>query len=336
MNTLTLYSQIAPQQWDTLVRNSNVSSWFQTREAYFFFDSLSFIEPFVVAVAEGETLMGLTVGYIQEDGGMLKKRMSRRAIIIGGPLLSKNISEYQLSAMLTAVRQLPVVKKCIYIETRNLNDYSRWRETFEYCGFDYVPHYNFHQDTASMEIINGKLSRTRKRHIHVGLRDGATLGEATTETEVDEFYGILSDLYRHKVKKPLPPREFFQRMLALPSAKILTVNHQGHVIGGMAYIELAKRIGYEWYVCGMDDKYKTLYPSELATYAGLQYAATSGCPRFDFMGAGKPGVSYGVRDFKALFGGELVEHGRYLHLNKPLLYNLGKVAINILERLHRS
>ena len=104
----------------------------------------------------------------------------------------------------------------------------------------------------------------------------------------------------------------------------------------MAYIKLSERVGYEWYVCGMDDKFKTLYPSELATYAGLQYAAKTSCPRFDFMGAGKPGVSYGVRDFKALFGGELVEHGRYLHLNKPLLYKLGKTAIILLEKLHRS
>lgn len=336
MTLLTQYSQIDTSAWERLLKESSVASWFQSNEAYCFLDNLSFMKAFVVAVVEDGTLMGLTVGYIQGDGGMLKKRLSRRAIIIGGPLLSKNITEHQLSAMLSAVRQLPAVKNCIYIETRNLNDFSRWKNVFEDCGFKYVPHYNFHQDTTSIAAINSKLSRTRKRHIHVGLRDGATLGEATTEAEVDEFYGILSDLYRHKVKKPLPPREFFQKMLALPSAKILTVNYQGHVIGGMAYIELSERVGYEWYVCGMDDKYKTLYPSELATYAGLQYAATSGCPRFDFMGAGKPDVSYGVRDFKALFGGELVEHGRYLHLNKTILYNLGKVAINILERLHRS
>lgn len=336
MTLLTQYSQINTFAWEKLLKESPVTSWFQSTEAYCFFDNLSFMEAFVMAVVEGETLMGLTVGYIQGDGGMLKKRMSRRAIIIGGPLLSENITGSQLSAMLIAVRQLPAVKNCIYIETRNLNDYSRWKNTFEECGFEYVPHYNFHQDTTSTETINNKLSRTRKRHIHVGLRDGATLGEATTEAEVDKFYSILSGLYRHKVKKPLPPREFFQKMLALPSAKILTVNYQGRVIGGMAYIELTERVGYEWYVCGLDDKYKTLYPSELATYAGLQHAATSGCPRFDFMGAGKPGVPYGVRNFKALFGGTLVEHGRYLHLNKTILYNLGKVAINILERLHRS
>lgn len=336
MTLLTQFSQMNPTAWDSLLRESPVTSWFQSSESYHFFDSLDFVDAFVVGVSEGDKLLGVTVGYIQADGGWLKQRLSRRAIIVGGPLLSENITDAQLLAMLTAVMQLSSVKRCIYIETRNLNDYTRWRHTFEECGFEYVPHYNFHQDTSSIEVINNKLSRTRKRHIHVGLRDGATLGVATTEEEVAEFYSILAELYRHKVKKPLPPKSLFQKMLLQPSAKILTVNYQGHVIGGMAYMELSNRVGYEWYVCGMDDKYKALYPSELATYAGLQYAANAGCSRFDYMGAGKPGVPYGVRDFKALFGGELVEHGRYLHLNKRLLYKLGKTAINMLEKIHRS
>lgn len=332
MTILTNYNQISHQDWDAISKKATISSWFQTREAYCFFDSLNFMEAFVVAVKEGTELMGITVGYIQRDSGMLKQRFSKRAIIVGGPMLSEGITEAQLSAMLNAVRQLPTVKGCIYIETRNLNDYSYWRKTFEACEFDYVPHYNFHQDTSSMEIVNNKLSRTRKRHIHVGLRDGATIGEATTEEEVDEFYNILSDLYRHKVKKPLPPKEFFQKMLSLPSAKILTVNYRGRIIGGMAYMELSGKVGYEWYVCGMDDTYKTLYPSELATYAGLKYAANNGCSRFDYMGAGKPGVPYGVRDFKALFGGELVEHGRYLHICKPLIYKTGEFIIHLISR----
>ena len=335
MRLLTDISDIDRVQWQTLIDQSSVSSVFQTPEMYDFYSDLGLYDVQVLAIEEDSCLKGLVICLIQSEGSCLKRRLTARAIISGGPLLADDISDAALGMLLEATIQT-LKHRSIYIETRNLNDYSRWKNTFEKCGFEYEPHYNFHQDTTSIEAINSKLSRTRKRHIHVGLRDGATPGEATTEAEVDEFYGILSGLYRHKVKKPLPPREFFQKMLALPSAKILTVNYQDHVIGGMAYIELPGKVGYEWYVCGLDDKYKTLYPSELATYAGLQYATTSGCPRFDFMGAGKPGVPYGVRDFKALFGGVLVEHGRFLHLNKPLLYNLGKTAINILERLHRS
>ena len=331
MKLLTQYAQIDAVAWDRLIAESPVASWFQTREAYCFFDSLSFMEAFVVAVADGEKLTGLVVGYIQGDGGVLKRKLSRRAIIIGGPLLFDEITDGQLSAMLNMLSQ-SLRQRCIYIETRNLNDYSKWRKTFEECGFDYEPHYNFHQDTTSLEIINNKLSRTRKRHVRVGLRDGATLSIAVTDDEANAFYDILSVLYRNKVKKPLPPREFFQKMRQLASAKILLVKCQNRVIGGMAYVALTGRTGYEWYVCGMDETCKNLYPSELATYAGLCQSAAEGCPRFDFMGAGKPGVPYGVRDFKALFGGELVEHGRFLHVNSQLVYRLGKAFVTFQSR----
>lgn len=223
--------------------------------------------------------------------------------------------------------------QCIYIETRNLNDYSPWRECFEKNGFTYQAHLNFHLDTTSTDIVNSNLSRTRKRHIHVGLRDGATLEPASSDKAVGEFYSILLDLYKKKVKKPLPPLEFFQKLHQLPSGKILVVKHNGHVIGGMAYVCLNKKVGYEWYVCGMDETFKNLYPSELATYAGIQATVDRGCPRFDFMGAGKPDVEYGVRNFKALFGGTLVEHGRFLYTCRPLIYNAGKLFLNTISKI---
>ena len=39
-----------------------------------------------------------------------------------------------------------------------------------------------------------------------------------------------------------------------------------------------------------------------------------------------------VRDFKAKFGGELVEHGRFLCVRKPLLYWIGKTGVKLLKR----
>ena len=93
MTLLTQYSQIDSAAWDELLRNSPVASWFQTPEAYRFFDSLSFMDAFVVAVTDDSRLLGLTVGYIQGDGGRLKQKLSRRAIIVGGPLLADDISD---------------------------------------------------------------------------------------------------------------------------------------------------------------------------------------------------------------------------------------------------
>ena len=51
------------------------------------------------------------------------------------------------------------------------------------------------------------------------------------------------------------------------------------------------------------------------------------------MGAGKPNEKYGVRDFKAEFGGELVEYGRNLFIFNRLLYNVGKLGVKIMKKL---
>ena len=67
-------------QWNKLTETSSNTSFFQTKECYDFYASLSFMEPFVFAVSENNILKGVVVGYIQKDGGRLKQFFSRRAI----------------------------------------------------------------------------------------------------------------------------------------------------------------------------------------------------------------------------------------------------------------
>lgn len=334
MTLLTQYSQIDTSAWEKLLKESPVASWFQSNEAYCFFDNLSFTEAFVVAVVENGTLMGLTVGYIQGDGGMLKKRLSRRAIIIGGPLLSKDITESQLSAMLTAVRRMPIVKKCIYIETRNLNNYSHWRSTFEACNFRYVPHYNFHFDTTDPVQVDKNMDKSRRRRIRRATERGVSISNDTTF--LPEFYNILSNLYHTKIHKPLPPYSMFEKLAQTPYARYFFVqDSENKTIGGQLILMLDKRVAYAWYCCGLDKEYPDLYPSIMANYAAIRYAADNGFVRYDMMGGGSPGEEYGVRDFKAQFGGKLVEHGRYLHVCNPIIYWLGCKAIAIISHLKR-
>ena len=88
---------IGSKAWMDLVKASPVSSWFQTQEAFCFFDGLSFLEAFAFAVEEEGRLKGLVTGYIQKDGGHLKQFLSRRAIVLGGPLLADDISEDELT-----------------------------------------------------------------------------------------------------------------------------------------------------------------------------------------------------------------------------------------------
>ena len=362
MIKLLTYPDIDPQQWNELVLSSPTATWFQTKEAYEFYAALSSeLIPFAFGIEEcrgdeamrqlgdkdGRRLVGVIVGYITRERNSLKQFFTRRAIIIGGPVIDEDATIEEITALLNAVKKLqrsdlqPVGRSTakrstglspIYIETRNFHDYSRWKVVFQNSGFAYQPHLNFHVDTSSMELVENRLGKNRKRDIKTSIRDGAMIIEHPTIEQVRTYYALLKHLYTTKIKTPLFSWDFFEKLHAHPNGRFILVELNGEIIGGTVCVELPNRCLYEWFVCGRDGEWKSIFPSSLATYAGIRYAAEHGCSRFDMMGAGKPDEAYGVRDFKARFGGELVEYGRFLCVRKPLLYWIGKMGVKLLKK----
>lgn len=325
-------NEIDINQWDDLIKQSNVATWFQTKVAYKFYESLPGIMiPFVVALVKNNVLRGIVVGYITQEKNPIKQLLTRRAIIVGGPLLANYITNQEVELLMSATRK-SLKGKAIYIETRNFNDFSAWKEGFIASGFEYVPHLNFHVNTTSKEIIEGNLSKSRKRDIRVSFRDGSVIVNNPTIEQVRSYYIILSDLYKTKVKLPLFPLEFFEKLYELESSRFLLVEYNREIFGGTVCVCLQNKTMFEWFVCGKDGVVKNIFPSEVATYAGLQCSVDDNCAKFDMMGAGSPDVKYGVRDFKAKFGGQLVEHGRYLCVLNKLSYSLGKLGVKLLKK----
>lgn len=222
----------------------------------------------------------------------------------------------------------------IYIESRNFNDYSRWKSAFEKAGFAYQPHLNFHvHSNLGWAAVEENIGKHRKKYIRLSFRDGASIEENPTMEQVHAYYEILKELYKTKVRMPLQPWEFFEKLYQCPSCKYLLVMFDGQVVGGSICMLLSGHGVYEWYACGKDGVFKNIHPSSVTKYAGMKYACDNGYAVFDMMGAGKPDEEYGVRDFKAEFGGELVEHGRFLCVTKPLLYRIGVLGVKLLKRL---
>ena len=313
------------------------------------------------------TLRGVCVGYVTKEKSRLRQFFTRRAIILGGPCLAEDATDEEVTALLSTLNaqlstlnsQHSTLNTPIYIEIRNFNDYSRWRGAIEAAGFAYQPHLNFHVDCTDKQKMWERLSDNRKRQIKRGkptpdpylgqsdaprcssrsncqaeailhLKGGEKEGKDVSEQDVQEWYGILQELYRTKVKTPLWPVEFFVQAYKQGVGHFLLIRHEGKIIGGSMVVKSSDAV-YEWYECGMNAAYKEQYPSVMATWAGMQYAHEQGCARYDMMGAGVPGVPYGVRDFKSEFGGTLVEHGRWLYVAKPRLYAIGKAGVEMLK-----
>ncbi len=327
---ITNISDIDRESWQRLLQQSPTASWFQTPEAYDFYASLpNQMTPFVYAARRGTSdsplreasplLKGIIVGYVTYEKNPVKQFFTRRAIIVGGPLLAEDITNEELSEMLSALHSR-LSSQAIYIETRNFCDYSRWRSVFETCGFAYMPHYDMHIACSDHRLMESRVNDSKMRQIRKAFDDGVEIVEAVEKNDVVVFYQLLSTLYKEKIHKPLFALDFFTTFVEQKYGVLLLAKKGGQIIGGMLCPMLHGKALYEWYVVG----------PTVVTWAAMDYANLHGIPLFDLMGAGEPGKPYGVRDFKLQFGGELKEFGRFLKVNNRLLYSIGRLGVRLL------
>jgi len=333
--------EIDRNRWQFLFEESSYATPFQGLDWYDFHHSLNDPTqiPFVVGVEdENKQLMALVTGILLQETGW-KRALTRRAIINGGVLLKDgcSVSPELLEILITGINLYLKHKGVIYGEIRNLNDYSLIKKSLSLLGWEYQPHLNFHVDSSDCESMRQRISSGRKRDIKYGEKRGVLTRRVNSKEEIETWYEILKNLYREKVKTPLPPLSYFKQLLSYPISNLIVVTYDGTVIGGLLGVHTSKKVFCNMFCCGLDEQYKSerIYPSILATWGAMDLAHKEGIPRFDFMGAGKPGVPYGVRDFKAKFGGELVEHGRFIKLFAPIRYSLGKMAVTLMKKMKK-
>lgn len=318
------------------VQKHSNGNFFQSEDCFELVEKIEGYHPFLLIACDEEesTIYGSLLGVFQSNGSHLKSWFSRRLIIWGGPLVAENGMSSELEVIRALVEEMKkhAGGRAIYIEFRNFFDTSYWRGLLESYGFEYRPHLNYLVKTDTFAAVKKRMSKSRMRQIKSSRKAGASISEPENEGEVMQFYEILKTLYREKVKKPLPGPELFVQMWKSPQCRIFLVKYEGAVVGGIACPVFNSRVIYEWYVCGKDGAVKGLYPSVLATWAPIEYGMQNGLNHFDFMGAGRPDQDYGVREFKARFGGEEVCYGRYhLILSKPL-YEVGKFGLKVYQK----
>lgn len=317
--------------WQEFVSSHPHASFFQLPAAYQLFMRTKGYEPEVLGIIDERTnrLHGIFLTVIQKENTIYKS-LTRRSISWGGPLALEK--EDSLDLLIEYDRRIR--SRAIYTQIRNLSDQHHLKEAFGHSGYAYKPHLNSMVYTKgySEEEVLSRMSKSRSRQIRKGL-ERARLQEAVTAEEFSEFHSILNRLYTTKVMKPLPHLSFFEafRTLLVPTGqgKLLVVKCDDRIIGGILCAIMPGKAIYEWYIAGLDDEFKETHPSVLATWAAIRYAINEGLNHFDFLGAGSPESSYGVRDFKERFGGETVEFGRFEKIHQPVLMKIGTFGLHM-------
>ncbi len=295
-----------------------ITNWFQTQQAYDLFEaSCGEMRPIRVQMPHCRCVMTIM-------GGPL----SRRGIVQGG--IEVNDGEDANGELISEIKELLVRVReegrkagCAYVEIRNFNAYSVYKDIFAKAGFCYEPHYEAKiqlMGDKSLDVSNGlsdcrksQMHESKQRAVKKALAEGQTWHEARNEQEIRDFYVLLRKLYRTKVHRPIPGRNFFLTAWRMGVKVLIVRDKQEQIIGGVL-MPVDNETCYEWYICG----------GVMSTWAMMEYAVQHGIQTIDLMGAGKPNVPYGVREFKVQMGAELNEWGRFLWVNKPCVYRLGK------------
>ncbi len=342
-STGTGLNDIMLKQWDQFVGNHPQGSVLQSFAAYSLFEGTANFTPVWVWCADQDsTLCGSLLGVIINEKGPFRELFSARCVVYGGPLIQGDAGEAAVMVQLLLTELIRRVgSKTIFVQFRASYDLSEWNNLFLSAGFQWHPRLNRLVNTSDPHRLWKGISPEKRRQIRKSLDKGAGIVVPENLEQVRAFYDILYHLYRFKVKKPLPDWSFFETFYELSRksrfAGIFLIKYKERIIGGILVPFFPGKAVFEWYVCGLDEEYKSvgIYPSVLATWAAMDYAAKHNHTHFDFMGVGKPDEAYGVRDFKARFGGMEVNHGRYIRINKTFYYIIAEFGYNLLTLFKR-
>ena len=318
------------KKWNSFLLNHKRATFFQSPAFFEFSKQTSGTNPILfLCTSEKDEFLGLVCGVIIHNKF---SSLSKRFIVYGGPIYSGN--KKVLIQLLKAVTSF-LKRKVVYIEFRNLFDYGNEIEVFKKFKLRFKDHYSLFlnlKNINTFDVLN-IVNESKKRQINKSISNNAYILIAQSTSEIIELYKILKELYQDKVGKPLIGLEFFIKFFELRKnlGEIILIKYDNKIIGGIVCTKHSNKEVCEWYICGLDKEYKPLgiYPSVLATYAGIKYAIEEHIPIFDFLGAGSPKDNYGVRNFKLKFGGKLSNDGRFIRINNILIYKLGSMWLNI-------
>ncbi len=339
-NLISDVRKIDFEKWDEFVKNHPNGTIFQSSDMYLLFKKTRNFDPVPMMIVEdGKIAATMLAVVIKEFSGMVGY-FSSRTVVYGGPLICQDLGHSdQLLDQLLGALITKVKSRSIFIQFRNFTDMTGYSDVFQKNGFKFMERLNYLVSTTNEKAVKQKISDSKLRQIKKGLKAGATIIEPDNIEQVKEFYEILRFLYKYKVKKPLPGWEFFENFyIQSKSGKlgiIRLIMYEGRIIGGILSPVFSDKVIYEWYVCGLDEEFKNLFPSVLATWAPIDYALKNNLQTFDFMGVGIPDRDYGVREFKAKFGGDLVNYGRFGRINNKFLYVVTEIGFNILAILRK-
>jgi len=331
--SLSIVNSLDEKAWRRFVQEHPQGNVFHTPEMFQVFERARGHRPLLRAAIDEEGLILALLLPVQVTlfGGLLQP-LTTRFISYGGVLCSTDpAGQAALEAVLRTYSQ-EIRRGALFTELRNLSDVSSLQPVLRKHGFRYEEHLNYLIDLSGSpaDVLQRIGARTRK-HIRQALRKGTVIVDEICDAEhLPAWYELVRKTY-HAARVPLADYSLFKAafdiLQPLGMAQFWLARIDSTFVAASVELLFKDQI-YGWY-SGVDRTYASETPGELLMWRVLAQASQGGYKIYDFGGAGKPNEKYGVRDFKAKFGGQLVSFGRNTCVHAPLLLRLSTLGYRI-------
>jgi len=334
---MDIVRQLDKSLWRDFVDDNPLGNIFHTPEMFQVFARVKGHQPTLWAAIDSDNrpLALLLPIQVTLMGGLLR-RFTTRAVAYGSVLCTPSSEGREALATLLRAYKKEARNGALFTELRNLSDLSYLQPVLNDNGFIYEDHLNYliDLDRPPEAILQSMGRRTRKNLRRALRRDEVVVEEANRRERVALCYELLQRTYA-VAQVPLADRSLFEAAFDVlhprGMVKFLLARVGDSYVAGSVELIYNDTI-YGWYG-GMDRDYSSYMPNELLLWHIFQWGAENGFKVYDFGGAGKPDEEYGVRDFKAKFGGELVCFGRNVYVHNPALMRLSQWGYSIYRRV---
>lgn len=335
---MKIVTKLDIHKWNEFLINHPYNNIFQSYEMYEVYTKSNKYEPLIIGVVEDDdTIIGVLLALTQKEKNGVLGFFTARSIIIGGPLIKDN-NLIVLDLILKEYKE-KIKNKVIYSQFRNMWNWTDDEMTiFLKNGFDYEDHLNIivNLDKDENELWRD-IKKNRKEGIRKAERNKLTFEESNSKEVLHSFYNLLKESYS-EIKLPYPDFDFFENLIEKISpdnVKIFILKKEERIIVALFAFVYNKRLSAFYIGTTNDEDILKMRPVDLFYWEVIKWGNKNQCLIFDWMGAGKPNVDYGVRQFKLQFGGDLVNHGRHQIILKPLMYKLGVIGLQILSKIKK-
>jgi hypothetical protein len=322
--------------WRRFVDEHPASNIFHTPEMFEVFRRAKGYDPELWASVDGDgrvLALFLPVRVSVQDG--LLSYLTTRAVSYGSVLYDPAPDgQAALELLLRSYRAHSFGRPALFTELRHVADHSTVRPLLDRNGFCHEEHLNYLVDLERpLEQIWEGVVKPARKAVERSRKRGVTVEEVHDATCLPAVYDLLKLTFSH-AQVPLADPSLFQAALDIlvPKGMAQVLLARGDDTPAATTISLIHRdTMFCWYI-GFDKELHAFYPNDALIWATLEWGAQHGYRCYDFGGAGTPDKPYGPREFKAKFGGQLVNYGRAVCVHRPVALAMSRAGYAVYRK----